>query len=312
MKESILILSHTDVECRLRVYIDDDKLSLYRADDVCSALGIQSASHATREYDSDENRIVTMPTNGGPQKCIMLTERGVVSVILKSNKAKARPFRKMIMDHLMSSHNMNVEKMVIELKYLREQVSDIVRERTAEKDVRDCIADEVNGTVEYKTPCGRADVVSDTEIIEVKHFKQWKHALGQVLAYADTVLGKQKRIHLFADDGDMLKAIDLLPIARQVCDKFNVRVTLEVRSLDSDKHIESHQQSAKRQRLILNDQDYNKLLVRDNIKAFVDSEMLDILKRYYKLTEVLKENPVSQTKVHQLGNFSVFFLEENV
>ena len=55
----------------------------------------------------------------------------------------------------------------------------------------------LNGQMEVNTQCGRIDILTETEIIEVKEYKLWKSALGQILSYSYFYPGKQKRIHLF-------------------------------------------------------------------------------------------------------------------
>ncbi|KAG5181964.1 FirrV-1-A34, partial [Tribonema minus] len=67
-----------------------------------------------------------------------------------------------------------------------------------ERDVRDDLALALDGSIEMKSPAGFADVVTATEVIEVKSCRNWKHALGQVLAYHAFMSDKSKRIHLFA------------------------------------------------------------------------------------------------------------------
>lgn len=54
---------------------------------------------------------------------------------------------------------------------------------------------------------GLADLITDTEIIEVKNIKNWKHAVGQVFAYwyyfsrANVNNSLRPRIHLFGNNG---------------------------------------------------------------------------------------------------------------
>jgi len=57
--------------------------------------------------------------------------------------------------------------------------------------------DKLNGQLEVVTQCGKIDIVTNTEIIEVKEYKLWKHALGQILVYGYYYPNKNKRIHLF-------------------------------------------------------------------------------------------------------------------
>lgn len=50
---------------------------------------------------------------------------------------------------------------------------------------------------EVVTPAGIIDILSVDEIIEVKHWKNWKDAIGQVLVYGLYYPSHAKRIHLF-------------------------------------------------------------------------------------------------------------------
>lgn len=110
---------------------------------------------------------------------------------------------------------------------------DPAEDTARERDVRDDLALALNGVIEYETPVGFADVVTDTHVIEVKHWRQWKHALGQVLAYHAFASDKKTRIHLFADECDQVAAQSTVTIATGVCAKYDVSVTLEVRSSDA-------------------------------------------------------------------------------
>jgi hypothetical protein len=79
-----------------------------------------------------------------------------------------------------------------------------------------------------ETRAGFADVVTSNSVIEVKLWKNWKHALGQVLAYGTFLEGKEKRIHLFADATDKDAACTVTTTARDVCLTYGVAVTLEI------------------------------------------------------------------------------------
>lgn len=87
---------------------------------------------------------------------------------------------------------------------------------------RDRLARELNGEIEVSTPVGRIDVLSSREIIEVKVAHQWKHALGQVLAYGHYYPYHQKRIHLYGEHSPA----DIAQ-ARQQCQRHEVKVTWE-------------------------------------------------------------------------------------
>ena len=94
--------------------------------------------------------------------------------------------------------------------------------------VQKALAVRENGHTEFSTAAGRADVVTMNEIIEVKHLKQWKSGLGQVLAYSHCCPEKDARLHLFAHATDAAKARETLPLVQSVCDSVKVRLTFEL------------------------------------------------------------------------------------
>jgi len=86
---------------------------------------------------------------------------------------------------------------------------------------RDDLHRQVGGQIEVELPDGgRIDILTATELIEVKAARNWRHALGQVLDYGKYYPYHQKRIHLFGK----LPAMGLLEI-RQSCQDHGVKVT---------------------------------------------------------------------------------------
>ena len=57
----------------------------------------------------------------------------------------------------------------------------------------------LGGQTEIVTAVGRIDLLTETEIIEVKQVSDWKAALGQILTYARFFPEHIKRIHLFGN-----------------------------------------------------------------------------------------------------------------
>lgn len=106
--------------------------------------------------------------------------------------------------------------------YKEEEVSNRVRECS----VRDALASFVGGEIEVRTPSGDIDVLSDTEVIEVKYYRQWKGGVGQVLAYGSHFPLLAKRLHLFAHAGDV-DTQKYFELEKSVCDAHKVEVTFE-------------------------------------------------------------------------------------
>lgn len=53
-----------------------------------------------------------------------------------------------------------------------------------EHQIRARLQYQLGGLTEVLTPAGRIDLLTETEIIEVKHLSEWKSAMGQVMAYS--------------------------------------------------------------------------------------------------------------------------------
>lgn len=90
----------------------------------------------------------------------------------------------------------------------------------SEQQVRDRLQSQLGGLIEVATPAGRIDLLTDTEIIEVKHVSEWKSAIGQVLAYSGFYPEHGKRIHLWGKKGEIASATALA-----ICLSFEVKVT---------------------------------------------------------------------------------------
>lgn len=69
--------------------------------------------------------------------------------------------------------------------------------------------------------CGRIDILTDNEIIEVKEGSAWKSALGQILIYGHFYPDKKMRIHLFSTSSLDIKFI------KTIYNKHNVELSYE-------------------------------------------------------------------------------------
>jgi hypothetical protein len=89
---------------------------------------------------------------------------------------------------------------------------------------RDKLARKLRGETEIKTPDGgRIDIITSSEIIEVKQIKSWRSALGQIISYGYSYPRHQKRIHLFGDK----YSIDFRTV-ENICRAQGVKVSWEV------------------------------------------------------------------------------------
>ncbi len=123
-------------------------------------------------------------------------------------------------------------------KYKRSNAGDdelnFIKKVPTEKKVSDDLSRECGGAREIQTPVGRVDVVTEDQIIEVKYFRHWKSALGQILAYGSFHVDKQKVLHLFTGVNEEDAARDMLHTIKAICNPYNVLVTLERRVEDYD------------------------------------------------------------------------------
>ncbi|CAM9444640.1 unnamed protein product, partial [Ectocarpus fasciculatus] len=91
--------------------------------------------------------------------------------------------------------------------------------------VRDALARRLRGQPEWQTPSGSIDVFTKDEVIEVKHFKGWKSGIGQVISYGSHYPSHKKRLHLFAQKGEV--AAKHFELAASVCSTYGIHVTFE-------------------------------------------------------------------------------------
>jgi hypothetical protein len=99
----------------------------------------------------------------------------------------------------------------------------IMKSRNIQRELN--IVDKMNivldGQREVITPCGRIDILTKEQIIEVKEYKGWKAALGQILVYSNYYPEHQKRIHLFNIPKDNIE----LDIIKEIYYKYDVILT---------------------------------------------------------------------------------------
>jgi len=74
-----------------------------------------------------------------------------------------------------------------------------VSDKVLEKSIQEKLHKLYGGKREVTTPVGRIDLLTDTEIIEVKESNGWKAALGQIISYGSFYPDHRKRLYLFGD-----------------------------------------------------------------------------------------------------------------
>jgi AraC-like DNA-binding protein len=114
----------------------------------------------------------------------------------------------------------NAVNKLAELKLLPEWCS-IKRKSYPERDVRDRLQSQLGGKVEAHTKHGFIDLLTETELIEVKAIDRWKDAIGHILAKSYKYPTHTKRLHLFGPNDPNLETIE------EFCNPHQIRVTFE-------------------------------------------------------------------------------------
>ena len=76
---------------------------VFVAKDVCKILGISKYRDALNRLDQDERCTVRVDTLGGAQEMGALTENGLYTLIIRSDKQEAKPFRKWVTAEVLPS-----------------------------------------------------------------------------------------------------------------------------------------------------------------------------------------------------------------
>lgn len=94
--------------------------------------------------------------------------------------------------------------------------------KSIEKDAQTRLQALLGGDCEIICPSGKIDLLTSTEIIEVKKIVGWKSALGQILVYGRYYPSHKKRIHLIGKAHSSVKIM-----IEDHCISFGVSVTWE-------------------------------------------------------------------------------------
>jgi hypothetical protein len=97
----------------------------------------------------------------------------------------------------------------------------IKRRSHPERDVRDRLQAQLGGKVEAHTKFGPIDLLTETELIEIKIAHRWKDAIGHILAKSYKYPTHKKRLHLFGPEEPIMETIE------NACNPWNISVTFE-------------------------------------------------------------------------------------
>ena len=98
----------------------------------------------------------------------------------------------------------------------------IQRKNQPERAVRDRLQSQLGGKVEAYTKFGLIDLLTETELIEIKVVHRWKDAIGHIIAKSEKYPNHKKRLHLFGIQEPILDNI------KDVCDRLGIHVTFEL------------------------------------------------------------------------------------
>lgn len=91
-------------DCDIRVIIGDDGEPLFVASDLCKALGISNVSNVLSRLDDDEkDDIRVADAMGRIVSTAAVNESGMYSIILRSDKAKAKAFKRCVTHEILPS-----------------------------------------------------------------------------------------------------------------------------------------------------------------------------------------------------------------
>lgn len=97
-----------------------------------------------------------------------------------------------------------------------------INSKAIEKEIQHELWEFYGGHKEVVTPVGNIDLLTTSELIEVKVMHRWKEALGQILAYSYFYPSHKKRMHLFGETHARSKK-DI----EEICKKYDVIVTYD-------------------------------------------------------------------------------------
>lgn len=101
----------------VQVVINDNSEPMFVAKDVCDALGLENVTKSLLALDEDEKLPLPIVRAGQLRTVNTITESGLYSLVLRSNKPQAKVFKKWITSEVLPSirrHGMYVNKQTVE------------------------------------------------------------------------------------------------------------------------------------------------------------------------------------------------------
>ena len=100
MNEALTLFDYNGAEIRV---LTKDGEPLFVAKDVCDVLGLADVSMSVRALDDDEKLMQKIFVSGQNREMIVISESGLYTLIMRSNKPEAKKFRKWVTQEVLPS-----------------------------------------------------------------------------------------------------------------------------------------------------------------------------------------------------------------
>ncbi len=87
----------------VRIVMDDDGEPWWIAKDVCDILELAKPESALRKLDDDEKQVLKVYASGQEREMLAINESGLYTLIIRSNKPQAKPFRRWVTHEVLPS-----------------------------------------------------------------------------------------------------------------------------------------------------------------------------------------------------------------
>ena len=177
-----------------------------------SGLSQQAINKRTQQtYNQDQLKFAELQTPQGLRLAQLIPIDMVLEFLVKDNPDLINPVISLVEE---------ITGKVLPLPKIGKRTQ--TKHKQPEKKVQKSLAKSLNGKIEVPCKTGNIDVLTDSEIIEIKKAKDWKHAIGQVLVYQLEYPDRQARIHLYEECSQEFKQMVI-----SFASKLNVTATFE-------------------------------------------------------------------------------------
>jgi hypothetical protein len=142
------------------------------------------------------------------------------------------------------------------------------------------LSDKLGGIRSILTPVGKVDILTSTQIIEVKEYSRWREALGQILAHGYFYPHLEKRIHLIGTG-----ETDSLIHIKEICNGHGLIVTGQDDELIPEQEL--NEKSDLLKKLLMDEKKASDSSIAKELgNVHKHTHIADIRKRLYKLQKI--------------------------